>query len=546
MKLRDLLDKKDSPTSIPDETLGRFLASYIQSQTDAPPWTLRKLSNVRKKLVQFFGDDKPLADLVPDDAQAFFRWLQAPKPDGLGLAAETVRKQTEIARRIFKVIPESPLAKPGMWTGSHRAETLKRFAECLGREPLVTDLTSDKITHFLDWRVARCGVLPTNANKEAGALVALAKLAVRRGLLADAPDPARFPDKSPAPIPTPKPVSESPPDSLWQLLEQFWSRKGTGAPETKKKYTITLRHFQKHLGRAPLMVDLNDVSIADFLRARKDQTYCLQPISPATLKKDRENLMTLTRWAHAKGMIRELPDVPRIQVPERIPIAWSREELANLWDALMRQTGEIGGVPSNLWWIALHAVIWDTGERIGATIKLEWRDVDLDGKWLVMRGENRKMKTRDRGHRLHPDTVNVLRSIQQPERALIFPWHLNPAYLWRVYTEILRDAKLHCDRKHKFHCLRKSVASYFEAAGGNAQVLMDHSERSVTRHYLDPRVVPEQNATDLLFRPDDPDDPDDKPDVVKFERRGTATDSDANAPSCSPRPAGAANTAAAR
>jgi integrase len=51
--------------------------------------------------------------------------------------------------------------------------------------------------------------------------------------------------------------------------------------------------------------------------------------------------------------------------------------------------------------------------------------------------------------------------------------------------------------------MRRSVASHYEAAGGNATELLGHSSRSVTLAYLDPRIVPQQHAVDLLFRPGD-------------------------------------------
>jgi integrase len=56
-------------------------------------------------------------------------------------------------------------------------------------------------------------------------------------------------------------------------------------------------------------------------------------------------------------------------------------------------------------------------------------------------------------------------------------------------------------REYKFHVLRKSVASHYEAAGGNATDLLKHSSRKVTLTYLDPRVVRPAAPVDLLFRP---------------------------------------------
>jgi hypothetical protein len=73
--------------------------------------------------------------------------------------------------------------------------------------------------------------------------------------------------------------------------------------------------------------------------------------------------------------------------------------------------------------------------------------------------------------------------------------------LWPAYTEILKRAGLPHDRKSKFHRMRRTVASFFEAAGANATALLGHSARSVTEGYLDPRLVRTPQPSELLPRP---------------------------------------------
>ena len=89
------------------------------------------------------------------------------------------------------------------------------------------------------------------------------------------------------------------------------------------------------------------------------------------------------------------------------------------------------------------------------------------------------------------------RGIDQP----IFPWPFCPTHIYYHYKRILRRAGLPTDRDCHFHRIRKSVASWYEAAGGNVTELLDHSARRVTRAYLDPRIVTHQQAADVLFRP---------------------------------------------
>ena len=67
---------------------------------------------------------------------------------------------------------------------------------------------------------------------------------------------------------------------------------------------------------------------------------------------------------------------------------------------------------------------------------------------------------------------------------------------------ILRVSGLPFDRKHMLHCMRRSTASFYEAAGGNATDLLDHSSRDITKKfYLDTRVLPMTGPAMMEFRP---------------------------------------------
>jgi integrase len=73
-------------------------------------------------------------------------------------------------------------------------------------------------------------------------------------------------------------------------------------------------------------------------------------------------------------------------------------------------------------------------------------------------------------------------------------------YLWHKFGQVLARAGLPTDAKSKFHRIRRTVASYYEAAGGNATELLGHSSRKVTTAYLDKRVVQAPQAIDRLWR----------------------------------------------
>lgn len=264
---------------------------------------------------------------------------------------------------------------------------------------------------------------------------------------------------------------------------------------TRQLYLTTLRNFEKHLGRPPALGEFTDDSVSRYL-----SWFRGLPRSPASTNKERNNLLAMWRFAARKRYVDRWPDVRAETEPERIPRAWTADELKRLLHSCSGESGLVSGVVAPEWWTALHLVAWDSGERISALLGLKWSDVDLTDGWLHVPAEIRKGKRKDRVFRLSPDTIAALRRITKPKRPLVFPWVLDRSYIWKRYEPILDRAGLPTDRLSKFHRMRRSVASHFEAAGGNATELLGHSRRQVTVTYLDPRIVGEKQAADLLFR----------------------------------------------
>lgn len=267
---------------------------------------------------------------------------------------------------------------------------------------------------------------------------------------------------------------------------------------TRHHYRVQIRHFHRYLRRAPTLADLTDDGVARFL------SWFRKGRSPATVNKARNCLLAMWRLAARKTLVAVWPDVAPEPEPERVPRAWMPEELTKLFGACQLEEGEVGGVPAAKWFRCIHLCMWDTAERVHAVMALRWSDVDLANGWVIVPAEARKGKHRDKAFSLHPDTVAALREIQEPRRELVFPWPFDVSYLYVRYKKLLRRAGLPTDRKSKFHRMRKSAASYMEAAGGNATDFLDHSSRDTTKAYLDPRICHRQQASSLLFRPDRP------------------------------------------
>lgn len=290
-----------------------------------------------------------------------------------------------------------------------------------------------------------------------------------------------------------------PSSPLADLFAHYQSHKLRGAsPGTLNQFRVSLRNLAIFLGRPPRVSDLSDTTVLDAMYWMIDRGR-----KPATANRLRSNLLALWRYACRRAWLRRWPDAEKMREPERIPVAWTRDELRRLWGACETQVGSFCGVPCGAWWSVLHSLAWDGAERINAILCLRREDVSLSAGTALFRAESRKGRTRDRLVRLHGSTVETIRTIWRPERALLLPWPFSRCYLWLRYGRLLRDAGLPHDRAHKFHAMRRSAASWYEAAGGNATELLDHASRSITvKHYLDVKIVgAEKPACDVLFRP---------------------------------------------
>lgn len=277
------------------------------------------------------------------------------------------------------------------------------------------------------------------------------------------------------------------------------------SPSTVRLYGYTFRYFAEFIGREPTIDDLTDETVMALMEWIRDK-----PLSLRTANKTRDQLCALWSFLARKGVVKTFPEVPSFDEPERTPVAWTRDQLRLLWECCAAQGGYVAGIPAGLYWLTLHSVAYDSLERIGAVKQLLKTDLRLDWTWLHFRAETRKGRRRDFTTRIHPSTTLLLNRIVacQPDEPLIFPWPYHASYFWIKYRTMRERAGLPTDREHSFHCIRKTGASFAEAAGADASKLLGHTGRAVTeRHYIDVTIAKREQACDFLFRPNDPEPP---------------------------------------
>ena len=263
------------------------------------------------------------------------------------------------------------------------------------------------------------------------------------------------------------------------------------SPRTLKLYEFTLDAFRDFLGHEPTTADLDELVVARFLSHRE------QTRAAATAAKDRAQIRACWEFMARHKAVDTWPTMRQVKVPERVPEAWLTEEFARLLATASGEKTVIAGIPGGLWWRALLLLAYDTGERVTALTLVRWADVR--GCYVLFRAETRKGKRRDIVREIGPETQAAIEAIRG-DRELVFPWPYSHTYLWNRLSIILRRAKLPAGRRDKFHKIRRTTASYYEAAGHSAQRLLDHASPATTRKYLDPRVVQTVGAPSVIPR----------------------------------------------
>ena len=256
----------------------------------------------------------------------------------------------------------------------------------------------------------------------------------------------------------------------------------------------TIKPFAEFLGREPTLDDLDELTLARFIAHR------LRSRAAATVKKDRSHLRACWEFAARRGLVKTWPTIVPIKVPERVPEAWTTDQMRKLIESAGKEQVTLDGIPAGLWWRALLMLAYDTGERCSALVEMRWRQ--FLGDAVIFTAETRKKKQRDILREISPETVAALLAIRG-SRGLeekIFPWPRTQSYLWRRLEIILKRAGLPSGRRDKFHRIRRTTASYYEAAGGSAQRLRDHASPQTTRLYLDPRIVKGVSAPSVIPR----------------------------------------------
>lgn len=291
---------------------------------------------------------------------------------------------------------------------------------------------------------------------------------------------------------------------LWEVCQSFYfpRRLDLRSDKTRDAYRIAIDNYGRHLGRLATIADLEDDAVAVWVGRQLDS-----PGSVYSVRERMGRLLALWRFLAARRIVQCWPTIKRPPAPDPVPIALTRQQLADLFDAAMYEPGKIDGIRAGWWWQAYLAFVWSTAERRSAALSLTWANCDLAAQVAIIPPENRKGRRKAGIYRLWPEVVGLIERIKMPPRELVFPWSYSDGRYFHNFGRICERAGLPNDAKHKTHCLRCSHATWLAAFGGNASAALMHSDPATTqKHYIDVRIATPP-APKLFIPWDSPDSP---------------------------------------
>ncbi len=273
---------------------------------------------------------------------------------------------------------------------------------------------------------------------------------------------------------------------MYDLLILYRAHHPQLKPSTAEAYRYALRALEQHLGRTPDLGDLSESVLLSFVSVR------LRKGSQQTVKRELGTLLRLWRFGWNRKIIDRDPStaaIPAIHIDRDPPIALTPGELKAVFESCRMEEGSVRGtsISKAAWWYALVQVLYWSGGRISAVLSLGSGDLDHKTGWLRLSAKNSKTGS--------GQLIQISREAVQAVEAMrwigdrIFTNPYQRRWLWTSWKRIIRRAGLPPDRRHGFHCIRRTTATL---ATANASIdlakrILGHSTEAMTQLYVDPR-----------------------------------------------------------
>jgi site-specific recombinase XerD len=462
-----LLDRGRSPATANKHRTMLVALAYVARRLDLINWwpEVPKLDT---------GPQRPTPSDKPHDVAKRKRQIAKPYPSSADRIAQAPEGSVGHYYRTRFVLTE--LGQCGPRTRHQYATAVGKFIEFSGGHTSMADLTMERIEAFYRYVKATCGSNLT-ASKY--------RRQLRRILYAHKPE-------TPRPLYPPNKIVETnaPEGSLRWLFDSRYTMERQLRANTTETYKDGLRWFDRFLGRAALLTDLNKVTINQYLFWSERQHVTMR-----TVKSRYRVVRALWNYAWHEEMVEAQPGrgIRKLRLPPVIPTSWTMAEIVRLLEATHAPafdcwTGRAGHrLHVGRFLNALVRLSYDSGLRRSDLFTVTWAQLEPDGRIVLVAQKTAKPHVA----RVRGDTIAALAVIRVDDDERLLPWPWCWASFYVRYRKLLVAAGLPVHRRHGLQMLRRTSATWLEAASpGSASWHLGHSTPTLARaHYLDPRYA---------------------------------------------------------
>lgn len=284
--------------------------------------------------------------------------------------------------------------------------------------------------------------------------------------------------------------------NIRDYLRRYLAERPGLSPAYCRLMEATTRRLCRWTGRSLELEEIDRALLADWLRSLMESG-----LRPATVNNKATSIYTLLGAAYDEGLLDRPPRRVR-RLPENLapPEAWTVEEVGRLLGHLQTLPDMVGDVPAADWWFSLVVTIYWTGCRISALLKTPTSAYTPGLSLLVSWQKNGHQQL----YMLPPSCCAAVERVL-PASGRIWAWPYHPRTLWLRFRKYVERAGLPCPTTGRslFHRIRRTTLSYCAAVDpAIAQRQADHASLETTRRsYLDPRIVGQRSAADVLPEP---------------------------------------------
>ncbi len=259
-------------------------------------------------------------------------------------------------------------------------------------------------------------------------------------------------------------------------------------PETRTHYERSFRQFGECLGRPATLDDLCDDLVTKFILWSVGQG-----VAEVTANQRAKQIRAFWEWAARRRLVEVFPTFRKIEEPEQMPIAYMPGELPLLFGACKKQTGYIGPIPADLWWLSQHWWFFATGERTEATLLLRREHVDLVNGIARVPASIRKGGRKNMVYKMPPRLCELLAEVVRypSQGGLVWERHFGLGAYHGRYRKLIASSGLPVVRgKSGPKKMRITVLTMVRALGGDATDFAKHSSKQVTDDsYIDDALI---------------------------------------------------------